>query len=874
MTERPAHIGVYQILDTLGEGGMGTVYKAEQREPVRRLVALKVIKLGMDSAEVIARFELERRALAAMNHDAIARVFDAGTSERGQPYFVMELVEGLPLNQYCDQHRLSLRQRLELFQRICHGVHHAHQKGVIHRDLKPGNVIVTRSGEEPTPKILDFGLAKATNRDLLAQTVFTEREQILGTPEYMAPEQAAGEVEIVDTRADVYSLGVMLYELLSGELPFSQQQMRRAGWMEIQRVLREVDPPRPSTRVSTMGEERSSYAMSRQVRGDLARELRGDLDWIVMMAMAKEPERRYDSANALAADVERHLAGEPVLAGPPSVRYRLGKLARRYRGALLGVAAVFLALLGGLIVSWRLYLESEANAAEARQNAKAVAIERDAKAALLLAYQASNTVADDPELGLLLAIEAASLDINHDTRNALWKALDALPRTRTLVGGALEERVAPAGVVQAFGAGGSVVVAKRAPELVVADARTGAPISKSTLDAPLDRVALSPDGHFAAATLADRRGQLVDVRSGTARTLTDDACGGFTFSRDSSRCAVACASTGAVHVFDTHSGEEVVQCGERVAQDQFPMFSPCGRYVAFVGPREDRSTSYREEFVVCELRTGAEIGRFGNGRTEFLAFGPDGLHVACPGEGNTVEVRQVRDGALLETLFGHDGPVLDAAFAPNGKTIATASADGTVRLWGADDARELHALRGDQGDVQRVRFAPSGAMLVACGPRTARVWRTASGTPFVTMPIAGRVLDACFDPTSERLLLSTSRPGATQQLVPLDLLGEGRRLAPRELRHAERARFGLLRAEDIEAERLLDEIRQPTDLVVDVEQRLATRDDLDADVRARVLALARERGDPRPSDLNERAWTVVSRSTGSIPQYADALRLA
>jgi serine/threonine protein kinase/formylglycine-generating enzyme required for sulfatase activity len=355
----PERIGPYRILARLGEGGMGTVYQAEQREPVRRLVALKLIKLGMDSKQVLARFELERRSLAAMNHECIAKILDAGTSERGQPYFVMELVQGKPLTAFCTERRWSLHQRIELFQRVCSGVQHAHQKGIIHRDLKPGNILVTREGDRVVPKILDFGLAKATNRELLAMTIYTEREQVVGTPEYMAPEQAFGTDDGIDTRADVYSLGVILYELLAGQVPFPGTELRAAGWEGMRRMLAEVEPQKPSTKASTV-----SRASGSGQSGIAARELRGDLDWIVLKALSKEPERRYETPNALAMDLDRYLEHEPVLAGPPSLAYRLRKLARRYRGQLVAAATVFLALAAGVVVATTLWLD---NAALAQQ---------------------------------------------------------------------------------------------------------------------------------------------------------------------------------------------------------------------------------------------------------------------------------------------------------------------------------------------------------------------------------------------------------------------------------------------------------------------------------------------------------------------------
>lgn len=347
--ERPEIAG-FTILQELGEGGMGTVYLAEQRQPVHRRVALKVVKLGMDSKEVVARFEAERQALALMNHDHIARVYEAGTTARGQPYFVMEHVPGVPLIEYCDQNRVSVRERLDLFVQICEGVQHAHDKGVVHRDLKPGNVLVSAHQGKAVPKIIDFGVARATDRRLVEQTLFTEFGQIVGTPEYMSPEQAGLSRLEIDARSDVYSLGVLLYELLVGALPFPARELRQAGLLEIQRRIREDEPPRPSTRLRSLPESELRAQQRRTSLGDLARRLRGDLDWIVMRALEKDRNRRYPSARAFADDIGRHLHDEPVSAGPPSALYRLRKAARRHRRALGTLAAV--AVVGTAIAGW------------------------------------------------------------------------------------------------------------------------------------------------------------------------------------------------------------------------------------------------------------------------------------------------------------------------------------------------------------------------------------------------------------------------------------------------------------------------------------------------------------------------------------------
>jgi serine/threonine protein kinase/tetratricopeptide (TPR) repeat protein len=356
--------GRYKLLEEIGEGGMGTVWVAEQTEPVKRKVALKLIKAGMDSRSVLARFEAERQALALMDHPNIAKVLDGGLTEAGRPFFVMDYVKGVPITEYCDAKRLSVAERLALFVHVCQAIQHAHQKGIIHRDLKPSNILVAPYDEQAVPKIIDFGLAKAMHQSLTERTFHTAHESVLGTPLYMSPEQAQLNNLDVDTRTDIYSLGVLLYELLTGSTPLEKKRFKEAAWDEVRRIIREEEPPRPSTRLSSSA-LLPSVAAGRQAEPTrLTKLVRGELDWIVMKALEKDRRRRYETANGFAMDVQRFLAGESVLAVPPSTGYRLRKLAGKHRAALTTAVAIGFLLVAGIAAStWQAVRATRAEAA-------------------------------------------------------------------------------------------------------------------------------------------------------------------------------------------------------------------------------------------------------------------------------------------------------------------------------------------------------------------------------------------------------------------------------------------------------------------------------------------------------------------------------
>ena len=437
-------------MEQIGEGGFGLVFVAEQSEPVRRKVALKVLKPGMDTRDIVARFEAERQALALMDHPNIAKVFEAGSTAAGRPYFVMELVRGVPITDYCDQNKLSPDDRLALFVQVCHAIQHAHQKGIIHRDIKPGNVLVTSHDGVPVPKVIDFGVAKAVGPSLTEKTIYTRFAQMIGTPLYMSPEQAEMSGLDVDTRADVYALGVLLYELLTGTTPFDRDRFRRAAFDEIRRIIREEEPPRPSTRLSALGATLSSVSANRKTEpGKLAGLVRGELDWIVMRCLDKDRNGRYETANGLARDVQRYLAGDAVEACPPTLGYRLRKMLRRNKAAVsitLGFAAVL--LLGIVLTTWQAVRATNAEAESSRhyqnnleqlgivneQRVQALSLKDEAVAAHKLAETERDKVARANESLRRLTVEqrrtlyATSMNL----AQAAWDAGDP-PRTFELL---------------------------------------------------------------------------------------------------------------------------------------------------------------------------------------------------------------------------------------------------------------------------------------------------------------------------------------------------------------------------------------------------------------------------------------------------------
>ncbi len=661
-------IGPYRLLEKLGEGGMGVVFLAEQDRPVRRRVALKVIKPGMDTELIVARFEAERQALALMDHPNIARVFDAGSTDSGRPYFVMELVDGVPINEYCDRERLSPRQWLEIFVAACRAIEHAHQKGVIHRDIKPSNVLVTLQDGRAVPKVIDFGVAKAIDRRLNERTLFTQLGALVGTPEYMSPEQADDAGAGIDARSDVYALGVLLYELLTGTTPLGRMRLMEAAFSEILRRIREEEPPKPSTRLSGSGEALASIAACRDVEPSrLTRLVRGELDWITMKALQKDRHRRYPTAMELGRDVQRYLDGDPVEASPPSPLYRAGKLARRHRAALLIAAGMVLVLAGASLVSWRLmHLDRPGERSAASRLSQPRFILKDHK-------DVAWCVAFAPDGKSMVTCAG-----NRDTSAGEVRGYD-LSSGRPVPMYVVEE---PHGIRwAAFAPDGKTLATGEYDGMVrIREAATGKALTR--LDAHRGGVQclkFTRDGRSLVTCGKDRTAKVWDLATrGVKATMTGAA--EFVFTLDLSvdeKTLLTGASDASAVLWDVATGGPKANVSDNMGWVEVVRYSPNGTLFAFAG--WDKVVNIRGTTTGARIRTLDSPG----GGILALAFTPDGKHLVAGTELGVLRVWDTMTWDVLSTIRAHDGNIRAIAFSPDGKSMATAGHDWTVKIWDA-----------------------------------------------------------------------------------------------------------------------------------------------------------------------------------------------
>jgi eukaryotic-like serine/threonine-protein kinase len=777
-------IGPYKLLQQIGEGGMGTVFMAEQTHPVQRRVAVKVIKAGMDSRQVVARFEAERQALAMMDHVNIARVLDAGATESGQPYVVMELVHGVPITKFCDDNHLTPRERLELFVPVCQAIQHAHQKGIIHRDIKPSNVMITLYDDKSVPKVIDFGVAKAIEQPLTAQTLFTQYGTMVGTLEYMSPEQASMSALGADTRSDIYSLGVLLYELLTGSTPLTHKRVKEAAYGEVLRLIKEEEPPRPSTRLSDSGEALVSISAQRQTEpAKLMKLMRGELDWIVMKCLEKDRDRRYETANGFAADLMRYLNDEPVKACPPSALYRVRKFSRRNKRIFATAGVVMVALvLGTAISAWQAIRATSAEGlAEKRLEAESEA--RNAtRNQLRLTEQAQEEAIHRLYEARLAQATAGSLSRRIGQRfESLDAVAQALKIARDLNQG--EERL--------LELRNAAIACLALPDLKIAKDWEGMPTGawRVNFDSTLERYArvdrqgvvtirrvagdaeicrltrmkpgeawasFSPDGQFVAVWRVDHWFKVWKLSSPEPVVVVPEmlAPGGVTFSPDSMRLAIG-HSDGSIRLHELPSGRQTKRM-ESAPRPLWLAFHPEGRQLAV-----SRATGVQ----VFDLESGAmlaDLRQLGGGFC--LAWHPDGKALAVAGVDRIVHIWDVATRTPVARLEGHKNEGITFCYDHSGDLLASTCWDGRIRLW---DPRTGQQLFNARAFVQSLSFSPDDRFLAAeVADTKLRIWEVARPCAYRTLtenPEVGRAIryTGCAISPDGRVLALTHEAGVS-----------------------------------------------------------------------------------------------------------------
>jgi WD40 repeat protein/serine/threonine protein kinase len=675
--------GRYRLLEAIGEGGMGTVWMAEQRDAVKRLVALKLIKSGMATKTVVARFEAERQALALMDHPNIARVFDAGTAEDGCPFFVMELVRGITLTQYCDERRQSIPERLNLFVQICEAVQHAHQKGIIHRDLKPTNILITEHDGRPVPKVIDFGLAKALQggHALTDHTLYTAFGAMVGTPLYMAPEQVGINSLDIDTRTDIYALGVILYELLTGSTPLERQRFKEVAWDEICRLIRDEEPPRPSIRLSSSDTLPSIAACRHTEPERLGRLLRGDLDWIVLKSLEKDRNRRYETANSLAIDIQRHLANEPVSACPPSNLYRFRKMLLRNKLSFAAAGAVASALVIGTIVSGYFAIQANRQAKDASLSAEQARLARDSEREQRQEAVSQRKAAEEERDVAGRSLYLADMQL---ARQA-WEATD-ITRLQEL----LSQQV-PKPKQKNF----------RGWEWYFLDAQSRGLVSLHGHTTEVSCLAWSPDGK-----------------------------------RVASGAAISSMASGELKVWDVAARRELFALGGTSPYGiKTVAFSPDSKRLAAGGGRSGGfQNKFPGELKIWDATNGQEILKLRGhmGQVNSVAWSSDGLRLAsCSGEFSPpgeVKIWDAATGKQLFNLTGHTNEVDTVAWSPDDQFLASTCAEGTIKIWDTTTGKEVRTLRGHTKAVYSVRWSADGKQLASTSADPAvKIWDVATG---------------------------------------------------------------------------------------------------------------------------------------------------
>jgi serine/threonine protein kinase/WD40 repeat protein len=817
-------IGHYRLRRRIGEGGMGEVWMAEQAEPMHRTVALKIIRAGMDTTQVLARFEAEQQALALMDHPNIARVLDGGTTAGGRPYLVMELVQGTPITRYCDRHRLTVRQRLELFLPVCQAIQHAHQKGIIHRDIKPSNILITSCDGRPVPKVIDFGIAKATGHQLTERALDTGLGSVVGTLEYMSPEQAELNNHDIDTRSDIYALGVLLYELLTGTTPLSHRRVTQSAFTEMLRAIREEEPPRPSARLGDSEEALPAIAARRHTEpARLPKLVHGDLDWIVMKCLEKDRNRRYDTANGLALDVQRHLADESVHACPPTVGYRLRKLARRHRRSVVAAGLVAVALVAGIIgTTWGLVRAERARGALRDQRNRTLDAERDRSWGLALSYWKEARIARAArqpgqrwrsldalaaavrELRSLGRLEADRAELRDDAIASLtlWdvRPVGRLPWTLGL----------PAPVVDPPG---RHYVSADAPSLIswrsLAD---GQVLRRWQLEGGVFvGFDVSPDGRYVWGVCHDGpRGErpvarIWDAASGELVLQRPIHGRAHDFRPDGKVLALE-EDDGSIGLYDLGTRRKLPSLPSRTGPSIL-RFHPGGQYLAasFDTPPELEVWNLAAKEVVFR-RAGAHAS---------LAWSPDGTRLAL-GTDPDIVVLTFPAGAVDAVLRGHEHVVTTLRYHPSGRLLASSSWDHTTRLWSFFPGGELvipgELLCGFSRDGSRLNtaaregvnqwelldpsgcvrylphgadldrgpwgtaFAPDGRLLASASMKGVLLWDAATGLPIGRLP-SGWGYGLAFSPDGSELY-TTGPGGVTRWPIARDRGGRTLRIGP------------------------------------------------------------------------------------------------